>query len=105
MCFAAWSESWQRKDARSAVATGRGCSKMGTDSVEIEKLSLRIPGLSREEGRGIGEEVVERVARDLPANGRRQHLGALDLRVNVPVGTPPDQMAKLIALAILEKLG
>jgi hypothetical protein len=77
---------------------------MGTDSVEIDKLYLRIPGISRDQARGIGEEVAQRVSRDLPEHGRSQHLGALDLRVNVPVGTPRDQMAKLIALAILEKL-
>ena len=78
---------------------------MGRNSVQIEDLHLQIPGISREEGRGIGEDVAENLAASLPGQGKRQHLGALNLRLNVPVGTPRDQMAKLIALAILEKLG
>ena len=77
---------------------------MGRNSVQIENLNLRVPGLSREDGRKMGEEVAERVAASLPASGKRYRLGALDLRVNVPVGTPGDQIAKLIALSILEKL-
>lgn len=74
-------------------------------TVEIETLHLRIPGLSREEARRTGEEVAQRVSLDLPAYGKNQRLGALNLRVNLPVGTPRDQIAKLIALALLEKLG
>ena len=74
-------------------------------TVEIETLHLRLPGLSREEARRAGEEVAERVSLELPAYGKQQQLGALDLRVKLPVGTPRDQIAKLIALAILEKLG
>ncbi|MDQ3546109.1 MAG: hypothetical protein M3429_06280 [Verrucomicrobiota bacterium] len=72
--------------------------------MQIDNLNLRIPGISRGEARGIGKEVAERVAASLPVDGKRQRLGALSLRVNVPVGTPRDQMAKLIALSILEKL-
>lgn len=78
---------------------------MGSNSVQIENLNLRIPGLSREEGRRVGEEVAERVSDSLPADGKRLRLGALSLRVNVPVGTPRDQIAKMIALSILERLG
>ena len=74
-------------------------------TVEIETLHLRIPGLSREEARRAGEEVAQRVSLALPEYGRKQRLGAIDLRVNLPVGTPRDQIAKLLALAILEKLG
>ena len=74
-------------------------------TVGIETLHLRIPGLSREEARRTGEGVAQRVSLDLPAYGKNQRLGALNLRVNLPVGTPRDQIAKLIALALLEKLG
>lgn len=77
---------------------------MGPNSVLIESLDLRIPGISREAGREIGNEVSERIAASLPGDGKRQRLGALSLRVNVPVGTPRNQIAKMIALSILEKL-
>ena len=78
---------------------------MARNAVQIENLHLRIPGISREEGRGMGEEVAERISQSLPGDGKRQRLGALTMRVKLPVGTPRDQIAKLIALSILEKLG
>jgi hypothetical protein len=77
---------------------------MAHNAVQIERLHLRIPGLSREEAQRTGEEVAARVARSLPAYGEKQRLGALDMRVKLPLGTPRDQIAKLIALSILEKL-
>src|SRR2546426_7983038 len=82
MCCAGLSESWLRKDVRWVAATAGGCSKMGRNSVQIEDLHLQIPGISREEGRGIGEDVAENLAASLPGQGKRQHLGALDLRLN-----------------------
>lgn len=78
---------------------------MASDTVEIERFHLRIPGLTRDEAQGVGREAMQRVADSLPKNGKQQNLGSLDLRVNVPVGTPRDQLAKMIALSILERLG
>jgi hypothetical protein len=77
---------------------------MARNAVQIDQLQLRIPGLSRKEGRRMGEEVAERISQSLPADGKNQQLGALTMRVKLPVGTPRDQIAKLIALSILEKL-
>lgn len=78
---------------------------MGRNSVQIENLHLRIPGVSREEGRRMGHEVAEQISQSLPADGKREQLGAVTMRVKLPIGTPRDQIAKLIALSILEKLG
>jgi hypothetical protein len=74
-------------------------------TVEIETLNLRIPGLNRDQARRAGREVAEHVSRGLSTHGRSQQLGAINMRVKVLVGTPSDQIPKLIALAILEKLG
>jgi hypothetical protein len=71
--------------------------------LEIEELILRVPGYTREEARQLGQEVARRVADGL-SEGGNGHLGALDLRVNVPPGTSRSQLAKLIAEAILKGL-
>lgn len=74
---------------------------MADGIVKIEEMRLRVPGISADEARGLGEEVARRIADGLPVvNGTRQ-LGALRLRVTVPEGTSRDQMASLIAETIL----
>ncbi|OEU65034.1 MAG: hypothetical protein BBJ57_04300 [Desulfobacterales bacterium PC51MH44] len=70
----------------------------------IEELILRVPGFDEKEGRSLGNEVVRRVADELPAQYRSRHLDALDLNFRVPVGTSSSQLATLIAEAILKGL-
>ena len=77
---------------------------MARNTVQIERLHLRIPGLSREEATRMGADVAEHIAQSLPVNGRSEHLGALDMRVSIQQRTPRNQMARLIARSILEKL-
>jgi hypothetical protein len=78
---------------------------MHAETVRIDDLHLRVPGLSVEEARQMGEEVARRVAEALPVHGRKERLGVLDLRLSIPYGTPRDRLAALIARAILEKVG
>lgn len=74
---------------------------MANGTLGIKELHLRVPGLSAEEGRKLGQEVVQRVADRLPASDRPRRLEALGLCATVPEGTSRDQMASLIAEAIL----
>ena len=77
---------------------------MGRNTVHIGRLHLRIPGVSREEAQRMGEDVAQRISDSLPGEGRRERLGALDMRVRIQPGTSRDNLAKLIAQSILEKL-
>jgi hypothetical protein len=77
---------------------------MARNTVQIDRLHLRIPGLSREEASLVGADVAEHIAKSLPSDGGREHLGSLDLRVSIEQGTPRDQLARVIARSILEKL-
>ena len=72
--------------------------------LEIETIQLRIPGLSRPEARRVGVDIVERVSKEIPAHGPKQRLGKVQMQISVPVGASSDQIAKLVAQAILEKL-
>lgn len=74
------------------------------NTVQIDRLHLRIPGLSREEATRLGADVAEQIAQSLPSDGRHEHLGALDMRVSIQQGTPRDDLARVIAGSILEKL-
>lgn len=79
--------------------------------LQIDELTLRVPGHSEEEGRRLGEEVARRVADGLSVQHRDRHLGALDLQVAIfvssetdPPGTSRSRTAILIAEAILRGL-
>jgi GGDEF domain-containing protein len=77
---------------------------MPAESVRIDELILRAPGLTEEEARRMGEEVARRISGSLPVQGRVARLGALELRLTIPYGIPRERLAEQIAQAILEKL-
>jgi hypothetical protein len=77
---------------------------MPAETVRIDDLHLRVPGVSAEEARRLGEAVARRVAEELSVQGRVEHLGALDLRLSIAPGTPRDRLVAEIARAIVERL-
>jgi len=78
---------------------------MAGETLHIERLSLRVPSMAVDEARLLGEDVAQQIAEGLPEEVRQEHLGALELRVLLPEGTPRDRLAMLIAEAVLGRLG
>lgn len=74
---------------------------MPAETVQIDDLFLRVPGLSVDEARSVGEDIARRVADALSGDVRDAHLGALNLRVTAPNGTSRDQLVQMIADRIL----
>jgi hypothetical protein len=77
---------------------------MAAETIRIDELHLRVPGLGREEARRLGEEVARRLAEELPREGRPQRLASLDLRTSVPATTPRAGLADAIVRAIRRSL-
>jgi hypothetical protein len=77
---------------------------MPGEAVHIEEFRLRVPGLSAEEARLMGEDVARRVAQTMPVHGRVEHLGVLDMKLSIPYATPRDRLAEEIARAIVKAL-
>jgi hypothetical protein len=77
---------------------------MNRQTVTIDQLHLRIPGLSADEARLLAADITQRIGEMLPPDGRHERLGALDVHITLPAGTPRDRMAGPIARAILERL-
>ncbi len=73
-------------------------------TVEIETLHLRLPGLSRDEAQSVARKVSDQVSKRLPRGRKAQRIDAINLRVNLSAGLSQDELSKLIARAILEKL-
>jgi hypothetical protein len=73
-------------------------------SLEIQNLVLRIPGLERFEARRLAEDVASCLAEELER--RPPHAVArLDhLHLHAAAGTPPQELARLIACRIREEM-
>jgi hypothetical protein len=77
---------------------------MGDTKVRINRFSLRVPGMSTEDGRACGHEVARCLADSLPDDLNQRNLGALSIKVPVPAGMSRDHLASMVAKAILRGL-
>ncbi len=78
---------------------------MTAETIRIDELHLRIPGLGREEARRVGEEVAKRLSRELPHVARTQRLASLDLTAAVRAGASGESLVDAIVLAVHRSLG
>jgi hypothetical protein len=77
---------------------------MPGETVRIDELHLRVPGLSAGEAKSFAEEVARRVAEELPLSGRQEQVGLLDLHLTFTQGTRRDRLAGAVAEKILAGL-
>ncbi len=77
---------------------------MAGETVRIERLTLRVPGLTREEAGALGHDLARQLAEGLPAGSVDRRPDALSLRVTLPAGTSRDRLAGLIGDRIRESL-
>ena len=75
-----------------------------TNNVRIEQLHLRLPGVSRYEGRHLGITVARQLARQLPGITREKNLSTVNLRLTIPAGTPRERLGPLIAAEIAKRI-
>ena len=72
--------------------------------IQIDELVLRVPGMSNDEGRRLGQEVAERVSAQLPESSSDQRIGELTIRLTTSPGASRSQLAEAIAEQILQQL-
>ena len=77
---------------------------MHDPSIRIDKLRLRVPGLSAEEGRAFGEEIAHRLSACIIDRIKPQQIGELRLRVQIPAGTSRNQIAPAVSDLIIRAL-
>jgi hypothetical protein len=71
---------------------------------QIESLVLQITGIDKENGRRLGEAVSRNLAANLPEGLKNRDLKTVNVQVTMPPGTSQDQMAHLIAKAIIRQI-
>lgn len=72
--------------------------------IQIDEMTLRIPGIGEEEGRQLGADVAQRLAGQLPDNLAPQQLGELRVQLPLSPGLSRGQMAEAVANRILLEL-
>lgn len=77
---------------------------MSDETVRIDHLHLRIPGLGRDGAHRLGKEVSRQVADGLPANVTPQRVGALEQRIYAPKDGELGSLSRAIADSILGKV-
>ena len=77
---------------------------MQADIVKIDEMYLNIPGLSQEEANMLGREVIRRVGKQLPKKIRSSRIASLEVKVNIPQGTPTERLAEMITEQICKSL-
>jgi hypothetical protein len=77
---------------------------MSPETVRIDELVLRLPGVDVDRAHALADEVARRLAQALRVRALVSVPAALALRVRVPDRTPPEEMAESIARQVLEAL-
>jgi hypothetical protein len=70
---------------------------MDDGTVRINELRIRVPGMSAEEGRMLGDQIMRIVTDCLPKKPGNRELAALDLKVQIRPGTSRNEMVQIVA--------
>jgi hypothetical protein len=72
-------------------------------AIQIGQLNMRIPGANAEAGRGLADAVARNLAQRISVGGRR-HIGALNVRVQLPANRAYADISDAVAEAIIRAL-
>jgi hypothetical protein len=73
------------------------------NAIQIGQLNMRIPVANAEAGRSLADGVAQNLARRVPA-GMNRHIGALNVRVQLPASGSEVEMSNAVAEAIMRAL-
>ena len=77
---------------------------MSGNTIDINRMVLRYPGLKPEDAESLAQDVVTRVQAGIGRPHRTGRLGAVRLQVQAKGSETPQQMAQRIADAILKAM-
>jgi hypothetical protein len=72
-------------------------------AIHIGQLNLRIPGNSADTAHRVANGIAQGLAQKVPT-GMQRHLGALNVRVQVPASATEAEMSDAVAEAIMRSL-
>ena len=72
-------------------------------AIHIGQLNMRIPGANAEAGRSLANGITQSLAQRISIGGQR-HIGALNVRVQLPGNGTEAEMSEVVAEAIIRAL-
>jgi len=72
--------------------------------LEVEEIKIKVPSMSQEAARNLGEAVAQRLMAGLPDNTPSGALGSLNIKMNAENNISESVMAGQIATQILKEL-
>jgi len=72
-------------------------------AIQIGQLNMRIPGANAETGRSLADGIAQNLAQRISIGGQR-HIGALNVRVQLPANGTEAEMSVAVAEAIIRAL-
>jgi hypothetical protein len=72
-------------------------------AIQIGQLNMRIPGANAEAGRSLADGIAQNLAQRISI-GRQRHIGALNVRVQLPANWAAAEMSEVVAEAIISAL-
>ncbi|HEV2956317.1 MAG TPA: hypothetical protein VGX95_09370 [Xanthobacteraceae bacterium] len=71
----------------------------------VDRVSLKVPGVSRSRGEGLAREIAGRLAAAPLPPGARRETAALDVRLRGIAGESDAALARRVAAEIVRQLG
>jgi ribosome-associated translation inhibitor RaiA len=72
-------------------------------AIQIGQLNMRIPGANAEAGRSLANGITQNLAQRI-SNDKQRHIGALNVRVQLPANGTEAEMSVAVAEAIIRAL-
>lgn len=72
--------------------------------IEIEKMILRIPNITPEEGRQVSQQITQRIADLLPTQNQGNNFKHLDLQIRLSENFSTSQLVEKISSTIVNRI-
>jgi hypothetical protein len=72
--------------------------------LEVEEIKIKLPSMSHDAARNLGEAVANRLMLGIPDSVQSGAIGSIQVRLNIDEGLSEGKMAEQIAGQILKEL-
>ena len=72
--------------------------------IHVEEIAIRIPGLSADDGRTVGEKIAKHVADRIPIDTDPRRIEEMNITFSASPGMTNDEIASNVASQILQQL-
>ena len=72
--------------------------------IQIEQMIMRVPGMSEEEARLLGQEAAQQISAHLPEQAGYRYIPNLNVQLSLPANASRSELVSLLAENLLAQL-